>query len=449
MTPTKTPQASVAHVQAPASKSMSHRAVIAAALAPGESRVSGVLASDDLTRTMGCLAACGARFEQAGDGVLRVVGVAGRPMGGRDEPADLNVHESGTTCRLMTAVAAAGHGRFRIHGAPRMHERPIGALAETLGALGATFDWETRPGYPPCVMTANGFAGGEVGIDVGESSQYLSGLLLAAPCAHERTTIAVTGDKVVSWPYVALTLATMEDFGIVFSAQRMERGSWVDAAWRRIECAEPGKVRFTVRPGAYRAGAYRVEGDWSNASYFLAAGAVGPRPVVVSGLRADSLQGDRAILDILSRMGARVSWQDDAVTVAPPESGRLQGIDVDMSHCPDIVPTVAVAAAFAASPTTISGAAHLRIKECDRLSATATELNRAGGRVAVLADGLRVEPADFAAGSEVEFCTYGDHRIAMSLSLTALAGVAPRFDNPGCVGKSFPGFFKEWNKVVS
>lgn len=435
-------------VLAPPSKSLSHRMVIAAALADGVSEVRRVLQSDDLERTMGCLTACGARFEADGD-ALRVTGVAGRPRGGQAEPVSLNVHESGTTCRLMTAVAAAGQGLFRVHGAPRMHERPMGSLARALAAQGARFQWEGREDYPPFVLAASGLPGGEIAVDLDESSQYLSGLLLAAPSAARHMVIAVGGTKVVSWPYVALTLAVQELFGVRAGAQLHDGESWVATDWRTLRRVDPGRVRFVVRPGGYRAGSYVVEGDWSNASYFLAAGAVGPRPVRVAGLREDSLQGDRAILGILRQMGARVMWHDDAVTVGPPEAGPLAGVVVDMAACPDIVPTVAAAACFAATPTEIHGAAHLRIKECDRLEATATELSRAGARVSVLPDGLRIEPAPLAAGSAVPISTHGDHRIAMSMSLLQLAGVRPELDTPGCVGKSFPGFFAEWNKVVS
>ncbi|MBU1003903.1 MAG: 3-phosphoshikimate 1-carboxyvinyltransferase [Proteobacteria bacterium] len=436
------------HVQAPASKSMSHRAVIAAALASGSSLLHNVLDSDDLTRTMGCLTACGATFEFKGRD-LKVVGVAGLPRGGAVEPADLYMHESGTTCRLMTAVAAAGQGLFRVHGAARLHVRPIGALARALASQGVEFTWQGREGYPPLVMHSPGLAGGEISVELDESSQYLSGLLLAAACARSETVINVGGTKVVSWPYVALTLQTLEDFGISFSVERLAGNRWSETAWKDVTGMAPGTVRFRVRPGHYASGERRVEGDWSNASYFLAAGAVGPRPVVVSGLRRDSLQGDRSILGILERMGARISWQDDAVTVAAPESGRLRGLEVDMGDCPDIVPTVAAAACFADGPTLISGVAHLRIKECDRLEGTAGTLRKAGATVQVLDDGLRVTPGDLPESGDLSVTTFGDHRMAMSSALFALAGMSVQCDDPGCVGKSFPTFWDEWNKVVS
>ncbi len=435
-------------VTAPPSKSMSHRAVIAAALAPGRSVLDNVLASDDLTRTMGCLTACGAAFQLSGR-TIEVAGLACRPLGGGTHPADLDVHESGTTCRLLTAVAAAGRGRFRIHGAQRMHDRPIQALATALASQGVSFVWEGRQGYPPFVLETSGLPGGTVCIDMAESSQYLSGLLLAAPCAFSEMTIELGGDKVVSWPYVALTLQTMEECGVDFRVQTLnEKKVWTTAPWRAVQQAPPGGVRFTVTPGPYASGGRRVEGDWSNASYFLAAGALGSRPVTVAGLRRDSLQGDRVMVDILAAMGAEISWKDDTVEVAPPATGELQGIDVDMAACPDIVPTVAVVAAFAATPSRIRGAAHLRIKECDRLQATANELGKTGADVQVLEDGLRIFPAPAKAGGDLEVTTYGDHRMAMSMSLLKTRGFRPVFDDPGCVGKSFPGFWDSWAGLI-
>jgi 3-phosphoshikimate 1-carboxyvinyltransferase len=184
-----------------------------------------------------------------------------------------------------------------------------------------------------------------------------------------------------------------------------------------------------------------VEGDWSNASYFLAAGAVGEKPVLVRGLRRDSLQGDMAILDILARMGARVDWGPLGVTV----SGQgLHGVELSMGACPDLVPTVCAVAARASGPTTIRDVAHLRIKESDRLSACADELRKVGAEVETFEDGLTIIPRPITAGAAVDFCTYGDHRMAMSMSLFELAGVDVRLDNPGCVAKSFPGFWDQW-----
>ncbi|WP_338669832.1 3-phosphoshikimate 1-carboxyvinyltransferase [Pseudodesulfovibrio methanolicus] len=438
-------------VNVPASKSLSHRTLIAAALAKGVSEISSVLDSDDITRTRGCLTACGASIEEK-DGKLVVRGMEDGPKGGnadgkhKDEaPHELFMHESGTTCRLMTAVAAAGRGTFRVHGAPRMHERPMAELTTALSGLGTKFDFEGEAGFLPFVMTAGGFKGKEVEITLEESSQYLSGLLLGAPMADHEITITVTGKKAVSWPYAALTLRIMEDFKAGFTVEVREGRDWKAVPWRSIKSVTPGKVRFIVRPTGYENTGYQVEGDWSNASYFLAAGAVGERPVLLKGLAADSLQGDRAIMDILSQMGASIKVNFDGILVEP---GRLRGIEVDMGRCPDLVPTVAAVAAFAATPTTIGNVAHLRVKETDRLAACATEVARTGCETETTDDSLIIRPAPLPRGREVDFMTYNDHRMAMSMSLFELAGIKVSLDNPACVGKSFPDFFKEWKKIT-
>jgi 3-phosphoshikimate 1-carboxyvinyltransferase len=438
-------------ITAPPSKSLSHRTLIAASLAHGTSEISGALVSDDITCTRGCLTACGAGIEERDD-LLVVTGMENGPRGGNADgkhkdqsPADLFMHESGTTCRLMTAVAAAGSGTFRVHGAPRLHERPMAELVNALAGLGVAFDFEDKKGFLPFVMTSTGYGKKKVEITLEESSQYLSGLLLGAPLAKHETTVTVTGKKAVSWPYVALTLRIMEDFKADFEVEVKRDGNWLAVPWRSVKAVTPGRIRFIVKPSGYEPAHYRVEGDWSNASYFMAAGAVGRRPVLLKGLAADSLQGDRAIMDILSQMGASIKVTFNGILVEP---SRLKGIEVDMGRCPDLVPTVAAAAAFAATPTTIRNVAHLRIKETDRLEACAVEVARAGCRTDIAEDSLIIRPGKLPKRQTISFTTYGDHRMAMSMSLFSLAGIDVVLDNPACVGKSFPGFFDQWNMLV-
>ncbi|OIN98417.1 MAG: 3-phosphoshikimate 1-carboxyvinyltransferase [Desulfovibrionaceae bacterium CG1_02_65_16] len=435
-------------VQAPASKSLSHRALICAALAQGESRLAGVLESQDTVRTMGCLTAMGAGFVRLGAGEYLVTGMADGPLGGPVNgaaAADLNVGESGTTCRLLAGVAAAGRGAFRIHGEGRMHQRPLGEPARALAPLGVVFRFEDTPGFPPVVIETAGLPGGVINVRLEESSQYLSGILLAAPLARGPLTIGIGGGKAVSWPYVSLTLQAMADFGAPAVVEVLDGDGFRPVDHASVASAEPGKLRFKVSPGRYQPRTLRVEGDWSNASYFLAAGAVGKKPVRVSGLRRDSLQGDRAILDILAAMGARVAWDGEDVTVAP---GALHGVDVDMGACPDLVPTVAVAACFAQGQTRITNVAHLRIKESDRLAALASELTKTGCGVATLPDGLVVTPAALPSGAHIDFTSYADHRLVMAPALFALAGITTAFDNPDCVAKSFPGFWEAFGPIT-
>jgi len=397
-------------VHAPASKSVSHRMLMGAALAQGESIIRNVLESQDLMQTMAILSAAGAQFEKIDTGAYRVQGskMIGKPD--FNNPLSCDVHESGTSCRLLTAILAAGQGYFYIHGAERMHERPIGTLTSTLEALGGKFHFQ-KDGFPPFILYANGLKGGEVTISLEESSQYLSGLLLAAPLAKEAITIYIGGRHVVSWPYVGLTLQTMKAFGAQFDVSILdkvksskEKKAWKAVDWHNLKEIVPGEIRFRVRPFqknneqdgkseqdekfGYKAGNYTVEGDWSGASYLLAAGALGKNPVTVQGLNKSSLQADKALLDILKEMKARIEFgnvAEQSITIYP---SHLQAIEVNMADCPDIVPTVAVLASFAHGITKITGVEHLRIKECDRLNAIAEELKKAGIHVIEEQDGL-------------------------------------------------------------
>ena len=438
-------------VSAPSSKSVSHRVLIGAALASGESVVENVLESRDPERTRAVLAAAGAGFEALGPGSYRVRGVGGqlRGAGPGETPVSCDVHESGTTCRLLTAILASGRGTFRIHGAPRMHERPLGGLTSVLSQLGAVFQFESREGYPPCVLHASGLEGGNVGVGLEESSQYLSGILLAAPLARKALSVELTGGHVVSWPYVGLTLQTMHDFGIRFTVNIREEteAPWQAADWRTMGEAHPGLLRFLIQPSSYTAGHYTVEGDWSGASYLLAAGALGSCPVRVEGLRGDTLQGDRAILNILLSMGAITRVDTHGVLVCP---SALHGVDVDMGACPDLVPTVAVLAAAAEGDTRISGVAHLRIKESDRIAAPACELGKAGVSVEECSDGMVIHgrgPGVRLNGQTLALNAWGDHRMAMSLALLECLGAEVCLDEPAVVAKSFPRFWEVWDSI--
>jgi 3-phosphoshikimate 1-carboxyvinyltransferase len=448
-------------IPAPSSKSLSHRALVAAALAKGVSRLSHVLESDDTARTREALGALGARFERIGPETFTVTGMAGTvasPATKDGEKAlDIFVGESGTTCRLLTAVLAAGRGRFRVYGAGRMHERPVGELADALTGLGARFIFEQNQGCPPFVLAASGLdASGlpentaEIGCD--ESSQYLSGLLLALPLGRE-CILRLGGGRVVSWPYVSLTLQTMEQFGVVLAVDTLRDGVWRENDWRSVTEIRPGELRFRIRPGFYKAGDFAVEGDWRGASYFLAAGAIGPHPVRVPGLNQRSLQGDAALTGILADMGAKVQWDAEGLTIFP---SLLHGVDVDMGQCPDLAPTVAALAAHARGTSRIRGAAHLKIKESDRIAAMAAELTTSGCTVALKDDGMALRPPDNGLTPPEKggvFSTHGDHRIAMSVSLLGLPGTGGGkgfpvlLDDPACVAKSFPRFWTFWDRV--
>ncbi len=448
-------------INAPGSKSLSHRALACAALARGESWLTGVLRSDDTARTMEVLALLGAGFHEEGEALV-VRGLGAAPAGG-NEPLLCDMGESGTSCRLLTALLAAGEGEFEVLGAGRMYERPIGGLVEPLRLLGAEVEYLGRQGCPPLRIKTAGLSsgllpGGVLAVSAEESSQYLSGFLLAAPFVRQGTRplrLMLGGNRAVSWPYVGLTLQVMRHFGVAARLEELRAdGNWAEAEKDFRMLALPGRLRFAVPEGGYTAANYQVEGDWSSASYFLAAGAVGTRPVTVTGLERDSAQGDRVILDILQKMGAEVSWAGKAVTVSPPARG-LFGTEVDLGDAPDLAPTVLAVAAHASGATIIRNAEHLRFKESDRAEALARELRKAGcvtmqmpGTV-VLAppeNGLK-PPAE-----ETVFSTYGDHRLAMAFHLLGLpsgrgGGFEVRLDNADCISKSYPKFPQDWSKV--
>lgn len=430
-------------LSAPSSKSMSHRALLVAGLARGTSRIGNVLKSDDLKHTRMCLESMGIGIADTGSDML-ITGIDGKLKAPENKKVLLDVGESGTTCRLIAGIVAAGQGDFEISGRGRMHQRPIKSLDKALTPHGISFTYHYLDGCPPVTISSNGLSSGEINISLEDSSQYLSGILLGATMARDAVVINIVGEKVVSWPYVDLTLQVMGEFGLTPEVQVLR-----DEVWRTVQPfeiieAKPGHVRFIVSPGVFMARDYQVEGDFSNASYLLAAGAISQQPVLVKGLNSSSRQGDRVILDILRKMGARVEISDQAVLVEP---GKLQGVELDMGACPDLVPTVAVLASLARGRTRITNVAHLKIKESDRLGGVYNEISRTGCRCEIVNDGLIIEPENFLKDREISFCTYDDHRMAMSLSLYELVGIKVVLDNSGCVNKSFPGFFDEWAKI--
>jgi 3-phosphoshikimate 1-carboxyvinyltransferase len=403
-------------VRLPGSKSITNRALVCAALADGTSTLSGALASEDTEVMIDGLRRLGIEVESRDTG--RTLIVSG--SGGRfpTVEAELFCGNSGTTIRFLTAVATLGQGAFRLDGVERMRERPIGDLLDALNQLGAVAFSERGNGCPPVVVHANGLPGGPAKIRGDVSSQFLSGLLMAAPVAATPVTLHIDG-PLVSRPYVTMTAAVMKAFGVDVG---------VGAAFDRFEIAAP-------QP--YRPREYAIEPDASAASYFWAAAAVTGGEVSVEGLSAESLQGDVAFVDCLEQMGCEVRRETDSITVV----GRpLHGIDVDMNAISDTVQTLAVAALFADGPTTIRNVAHVRHKETDRLAALATELRKLGGEVDERPDGLTIRPGQLRPAT---IDTYNDHRMAMSFAVVSLRQNGVRINDPGCTAKTYPGFFTD------
>lgn len=426
-------------VRVPGSKSITNRALVLAALTARGSvcALRNVLRSEDTEVMVECLRLLGYRvlteWPQASVFISR----------GADEPlvpakeANLFVANSGTTMRFLTALVALGHGRYRLDGVPRMRERPIQDLLDALEQVGAVAYSENKDGCPPVVVMTRGLHAGTVRIKGKISSQFLSGLLLVAPFATGEMAIEVEG-PLVSWPYVAMTLQMLSAWGIRF--QESEHRHF------RFAGIGPGHaVEAEVRP--FQEGfdprhhvpieEYKIEPDASAASYFFAAAAITGGQVRVADLTARSIQGDVAFVDILEQMGCTVLHDPSGITV---RGGPLVGVDVDMNAISDTVMTLAAVACFAQGPTTIRNVAHIRHKETDRLAALACELRRIGAVVEERGDGLTIIPQPLHGGS---IQTYHDHRMAMSLALVGLKVPGIIINNPACVGKTYPDFFKD------
>ena len=402
----------------PGSKSLTQRALIAAALADGQSRLEGVLESEDTEYSSHALMQMGVKIIKE-ENVWLVTGAGGRIAQSDD---DIFLGNNGTATRFLTSVAALGKGEFIIDGDERMHERPIGPLITALKGWGVDITSVHETGCPPLSILANGIEGGKTLLPEGKSSQYLSSLLLVAPYARQEAQLQVEGE-VLSKPYVAMTMQVMADFGVV-----------VEAA--------PDFSSFDIPGGGYQARDYRIEGDASNASYFWAAAAITGGRVTVENVPVPSLQGDAMLVPLLARMGCEVEQMGTGITVTGPK--RLEGITVDMGDMPDVVPTLAVVAAFAEGTTEISNIAHLRIKECDRLHAVVTELGKLGCNVEEFSDRMIVHGTGGRSlhGGEIE--TYSDHRMAMSLAVAGLRVPGVFIRDEQCVAKSFPDFWQRF-----
>ena len=414
-------------VRPPGSKSLTNRALAVAALADGTSRLTGVLDSADTRVMLRCLAALGVPVTHDPAAATATVCGCGGELDVRE--ADLFCENSGTSLRFLTAlVAAAGRGTYRLDGVDRMRQRPAGDLADALTALGATVTCESRneqgAGCPPLAIATNGLPGGTADVESGASSQFLSALLMAAPAAAGPVTLRVPGE-LVSVPYVAMTRRVLADFGVTVHE---EAGA------------------FRVDPGLPTATGYAVEPDASAASYWFAAAAITGGAITVEGLGSASVQGDMAFLDVLEAMGCEVSRGERETTVTGPPGGKLTGNRTfAMGPISDTAQTAAACAVFADGPVTVTGIAHARHKETDRVAAVVAELRRLGQTCDERPDGFTVHPAPVA---PAVVRTYDDHRMAMSFALIGLRAEGVRIADPGCVAKTYPGFWDDLERLA-
>ncbi|ENA7872817.1 3-phosphoshikimate 1-carboxyvinyltransferase [Salmonella enterica] len=408
-------------INLPGSKSVSNRALLLAALACGKTVLTNLLDSDDVRHMLNALSALGINYTLSADrtrcditgngGALRAPGAL-----------ELFLGNAGTAMRPLAAALCLGQDEIVLTGEPRMKERPIGHLVDSLRQGGANIDYLEQENYPP-LRLRGGFIGGDIEVDGSVSSQFLTALLMTAPLAPEDTTIRVKGE-LVSKPYIDITLNLMKTFG--------------------VEIANHHYQQFVVKGGQqyHSPGRYLVEGDASSASYFLAAGAIKGGTVKVTGIGRKSMQGDIRFADVLEKMGATITWGDDFIACT---RGELHAIDMDMNHIPDAAMTIATTALFAKGTTTLRNIYNWRVKETDRLFAMATELRKVGAEVEEGHDYIRITPP--AKLQHADIGTYNDHRMAMCFSLVALSDTPVTILDPKCTAKTFPDYFEQLARI--
>ncbi|RRN03774.1 3-phosphoshikimate 1-carboxyvinyltransferase [Bibersteinia trehalosi] len=414
-------------INLPGSKSLSNRALLLAALAHGTTTVTNLLDSDDIRHMLNALKALGVQYDLSEDKTVCTV----QGVGGAFEWNDglsLFLGNAGTAMRPLTAalcLKGQSEAEVILTGEPRMKERPILHLVDALRQAGASVQYLENEGYPPIAIRNTGLKGGKIQIDGSISSQFLTALLMAAPLAEGDMEIEIKGD-LVSKPYIDITLAMMQDFGV--SVQNNDYKTFF----------VQGNQHYVAPKNRYL-----VEGDASSASYFLAAGAIKGK-VKVTGIGKNSIQGDRLFAYVLEKMGAKITWGEDFVQA---ERGELRGVDMDMNHIPDAAMTIATTALFAEGETVIRNIYNWRVKETDRLTAMATELRKIGATVEEGEDFIRVQPLKLSEFKHAEIETYNDHRMAMCFALVALSNTPVTILDPKCTAKTFPTFFDEFAKV--
>ena len=425
-------------VTLPGSKSISNRVLLLCALCEGETTVHDLLDSDDTRVMLDALRSLGCGLRRDGT-QLQITGLGGRLP---QAHLDLFLGNAGTAMRPLTAALAVLGADCTLRGVPRMHERPIGDLVEALRQLGCQIDYLGQPGYPPLRIGQPKLQlDTPIQVRGDVSSQFLTALLMALPLVAGRPIVIEVVGELISRPYVEITLNLLARFGVEVQRQ----------GWQRFVIPAGSQLRSP--------GSLHVEADASSASYFIALGAIAagreePRGIHISGLGADSIQGDIRFTEAARLMGARVQSGPNYLAIERGEPGQgwpLKAIDLDCNHIPDAAMTLAIMALYASGTTTLRNIASWRVKETDRLTAMATELRKLGATVEEGSDFLRITaPATAADWRAASIHTYDDHRMAMCFALAAFnpAGLPVRIEDPKCVAKTFPNYFEQLFSVA-
>ncbi len=406
----------------PGSKSLSNRALLIAALAQGETKITNLLVSDDINHMLNALKTLGIQYSLSDCGTECTV-IGNNGFFASKDALELYLGNAGTAMRPLCAALAASEGEFILTGEPRMKERPIGHLVDALAQLNADIEYLENKDYPPIKINGKQLSGTTVKIDGSISSQFLTAILMVAPLLHSDTNIEIEGE-LVSKPYIDITLDIMARFGVTVQNNHYQS--------------------FTVKGNqSYQAvEKYMVEGDAHLQSQYWYLNGVKELPLTVHGVGKLSVQGDKYFADVLEKMGAEIIWHDESITVI---GKPLTGVDMDMNHIPDAAMTIATTALFAQGKTTIRNIYNWRVKETDRLTAMATELRKVGATVEEGEDYISITPAAVLKHAEID--TYNDHRVAMCFSLVALSDTPVTINDPKCTAKTFPDYFDKLSQV--
>ena len=412
-------------IKLPGSKSITNRVLLMAALGSGVTKLIDPLRSEDTDQMINALIKLGVSVKEVNDD-KNIIEIKGAEHNFPNKNTNLFLGNSGTTFRQLSAVLAMMRGDYYLSGIERMHERPIKDLVDALEQMGSSIQYEKNHGYPPITINNSSIEISEpIQIKGDISSQYLTALLIAGPISNNEFNIEVIGD-LISKPYIDITLKLLTKFNIFYNNDN----------WRLFSLKKDSVYRNPTK--------IFVEGDASSASYFFAAASLAGS-IEIKGINKDSIQGDLKFLDIISKMGAKIEYKSDSIQVS--KASNLKGLEIDCIEIPDAAMTLAIMAVFADKPTKLKNIGSWRVKETDRILAMDNELTKMGVEVSTTHDSMTIFPQK-QLNDNISIETYNDHRIAMCFSLFCLKNLNITIQDPNCVNKTYPDYFKDLKSVI-
>ena len=412
-------------IKLPGSKSITNRVLLMAALGCGVTKLIDPLRSEDTDQMINALIKLGVSVKEVNDD-KNIIEIKGAEHNFPNKNTNLFLGNSGTTFRPLAAVLAMMRGDYYLSGIERMHERPIKDLVDALEQMGSSIQYEKNHGYPPITINNSSIEISEpIQIKGDISSQYLTALLIAGPISNNEFNIEVIGD-LISKPYIDITLKLLTKFNIFYNNDN----------WRLFSLKKDSVYRNPTK--------IFVEGDASSASYFFAAASLAGS-IEIKGINKDSIQGDLKFLDIISKMGAKIEYKSDSIQVS--KASNLKGLEIDCIEIPDAAMTLAIMAVFADKPTKLKNIGSWRVKETDRILAMDNELTKMGVEVSTTHDSMTIFPQK-QLNDNISIETYNDHRIAMCFSLFCLKNLNITIQDPNCVNKTYPDYFKDLKSVI-